>query len=860
MTPERYQQVKEILHAAVERDTGDRESFLAAACAGDEKLRLEVESLLQHEQPAAEFIEESAFEVAARVFTEEDLAIGGRIGPYRIRKEIGRGGMGIVYLAGRDDEQYQKDVAIKIIKRGMDSEAVVRRFLNERQILAQLEHPNIARLIDGGTTDDGVPYFVMEYVDGTPIDEYCKEHNLSVEARLNLFFDACSAVQFAHQNLVIHRDLKPGNILVTAPGAPKLLDFGIAKVLQADISLPEQTATALRVLTPDYASPEQIRGGAITTTSDVYSLGVVLYELLTGARPYRIKSKEPLEIARVISEEEPVRPSAAVRTAGVRVRTSVGHSNGDKGPANAGTLNLANPKSLRGDLDNIILMAMRKEPARRYQSVAQFAEDVRRHLEGLPVIARQDTLAYRTSKFVTRHKTGVAAAALIVLTLVAGIVATLRQARIATAQRDRARQETAKAERINQFLQDTLSFANPGLYSASDGKGPNATIGEALDRAAQRAETELADQPDVLAGVQYAIGMSYLNMTQLDLANKYLQHSVDLNRQVFGDNSVQAAYASVGVGAVLALKGKYPESEALFKNVIAIYRQHAADGTVPAIWWCEVLNDLGLIQMTKGEPVAAEVVLREAVAKSSELSQHDRKAIPVYLTNLGRARVAQGDLNEAETLYRKSVELSRQLPLPEQGNLSVALNYLGDVLKSKYKFDEAEAALRESVEVARRQSGENPNLSIFMTTLADLLRLKGNYGQAEETENAAIAIFKKVLPPEHFGLTYPNTTLGLIMNETGRAAQAEPILRQALAIRQKNLPQGHWQIAQTEGALGECLMRQQKYSEAEPLLLESYHDLKASQGEKNQRTDEARKWLAELYQSWGKPEMAAPYR
>ena len=343
--------------------------------------------------------------------------------------------MGAVYLAARADDEYRKEVAIKLVRRGLDTEDILRRFRNERQILAQLDHPNIARLIDGGTTDDGLPYFVMEYVNGVPINAYCDANALSTTERLKLFRKVCEAITYAHQNLVIHRDLKPSNILVTHEGEPKLLDFGIAKLLSTGDELFTQTIPALRVMTPEYASPEQVKGDKIMTTSDVYSLGVLLYELLTGQRPYRLKTRTPEEIARAITEQEPERPSTAVA----------------KGAGNSKT-QIPNPKLLRGDLDNIVLMAMRKEPARRYTSVGQFSEDIRRHLEQLPVRARKDTLRYRSEKFIRRHKVGVAAAALIALSLVGGIVATFWEARRATQQRDRAERRFADVRKLSNAL------------------------------------------------------------------------------------------------------------------------------------------------------------------------------------------------------------------------------------------------------------------------------------------------------------------------------------------------------------------------------------------------------------------------
>jgi eukaryotic-like serine/threonine-protein kinase len=304
MTPERYQQVKELFQSALEREGSQRKRFLDEACAGDPSLREEVESLLTSHEQAPSFIESSALEIVSKVLPDQrdEQMVGQRIGPYKVIREIAHGGMGAVYSAFRADDEYQKQVAIKLIKRGMDTDSIIRRFRNERQILANLDHPNIARLIDGGTTEDGLPYFIMDHVEGLPIDAYCDAHKLSIAERLKLFRTVCSAVEYAHQHHVIHRDLKPSNIFVTAEGVPKLLDFGIAKVLNPEPPFQTVESVGLRPMTPDYASPEQVRGETITPASDVYSLGVLLYELLTGHRPYRIKSRTPQEIERVICE------------------------------------------------------------------------------------------------------------------------------------------------------------------------------------------------------------------------------------------------------------------------------------------------------------------------------------------------------------------------------------------------------------------------------------------------------------------------------------------------------------------------------------------------------------------------------
>jgi Tol biopolymer transport system component/predicted Ser/Thr protein kinase len=410
VNPEKWQQIKHVLGECLEMSRSDRQAYLERACAGEPEVRTEVESLIASYEEAGDLLEAPALETGAAVVTAKinEMDIGLHVGPYRVIDEIGEGGMGHVYRAVRDDRS-QQEVAIKVVKRGMDTNYILRRFQNERQILANLDHPNIAHFFDGGTTRDGRPYFVMEYVNGKPLDEYCDEHKLSTAERLRLFRTVCEAIQFAHQNRVVHRDIKPNNILVTSDGDLKLLDFGIAKILNRDPSSQtgDSTATLMQMMTPEYASPEQARGDHITEASDIYSLGVLLYKLLTGHTPYGIKSRMPQEMANIICETAPVKPSSIVR----RIETLY-NSDGTRKmfitPEMVSRTRDGDPERLRrcltGDLDTILLMALRKEPKRRYQSVQEFNDDIRRHLEGVPVRARRDTVFYRASKTLQRNR------------------------------------------------------------------------------------------------------------------------------------------------------------------------------------------------------------------------------------------------------------------------------------------------------------------------------------------------------------------------------------------------------------------------------------------------------------------------
>jgi serine/threonine protein kinase/tetratricopeptide (TPR) repeat protein len=449
MNPEQWQLVREVFDRALAVPDSDRALFLDQACSGDSELRAEVESLLDsHERAGSVFLKNPAFDIKATGTASSDKnRAGRRVGVYRLVEQIGQGGMGEVYRAERADGQYDKQVAIKFVRAGLDTAAIVERFRNERQVLASLDHPNIARLLDGGTTEDGVPYLVMELIEGTPIDQYCHAHALTIAERLQLFQQVASAVQYAHQHLVIHRDIKPGNILVTKEGVPKLLDFGIAKILDPSAGSQE---TAVNPMTPEYASPEQIRGEPVTTATDVYSLGVVLYQLLTGRSPYPKNAHAPHEFARAICEYEPERPSSVILKSALQAGQPVSIAR-QESPARM-------RRRLRGDLDTIVLRAMHKIPGRRYVSVEQFSEDIRRHLEGRPVLARRDSWTYRAGKFATRHKIGVTATALVLVAIAGGVAATIREARIAAANERRAE------ERFN----DVRKLANSLMFEIHD--------------------------------------------------------------------------------------------------------------------------------------------------------------------------------------------------------------------------------------------------------------------------------------------------------------------------------------------------------------------------------------------------------
>ena len=695
MDPERWQHIKRVVGDALELEPAHRTAFLQRACGDDTRMRAEVESLLEGSGERIESLADD-LDSSLRPLGEETAGAGERLGQYEIIREVGRGGMGAVFLARRADEQFDKQVAIKILKRGTDTDEVLRRFRSERQILAQLEHPNIARLIDAGTTTDGLPYFVMEYVEGVPITDFCTARQLTVRERVELFLKVCAAVHFAHRNLIVHRDIKPANILVSADGEPKLLDFGIAKLVAPDAETMQLTLPDRQRLTPGYASPEQARGEAVTTTSDVYSLGALLYHLLSGQPPHRFSTPTPsaTEIFQVIAEKEAPRASTVA-------------------PADA-------QRGLRGDLDNVLATALRKEPEHRYSGVTAFADDLRRYLEGRPVRARSATLGYRASKFVRRNKLGVAAAALLFLSMLGGIAATLWQSQKANAERARAERrfnDVRQLARAVVFDYHDPIAALPGSLAIRQKLVADALT--YLDRLSQEGSSdvtllrELADAYDKVAAVQGG-----------SIGTRNAEHSATAN---LGDSKGAVASATKAVEVRERIRAAEPDSRT---NLIDLARGYA---------------NLAIVYLTSGPPERvienaektraiiapllaaqpADEALRQisATAFLSASKAFGNPAVP----NLGDSARALENINKALPIYES---LARDFPDNPQYQQLLGSGYNATALLHQSR-GEREQQLEMSIKAAdinRRIAAADPGNRFFRTELAIQL---GNIGSAK---------------------------------------------------------------------------------------------------------------------------------
>ncbi len=837
--PEHWQRIRELFAQTHELPLSERKRVLDVACENEPQIRTEVESLLaSHDTPDELFqpIDKSIIATATHEY-ESDKLVGTLVGSYRIVRLIAHGGMGEVYEAIRDDGKFMKRVAVKLVRSGLSQKEMARRFEAERQMLASLQHPSIAQLIDAGTTDDGVPYLMMEFVDGKRIDEYCDEHRLSIDERLEIFRTVCSAVHVAHQHLVVHRDIKPGNILVATDGTPKLLDFGIAKIVRDDASGGEMTKTGAGFMTPEYASPEQARGANVTTISDVYSLGVLLYKLLTGQKPYEFRSSTPFEISKTIIDTEPTKPSMK------EIRISV---------HNAGTVKIQ--KTLSGDIDAMILMALRKEPHLRYQSVQEFSEDIRRYLGHIPVLARKGEASYRIKKFIQRHRAGTIAVALVNLAILGGIAGVIWQG-------EQAKRERDKAASVNQFLQEMMNYANPAWDLLRENQGET-TVKDMLNQASkQLSKGGFTHQPEVKAELHRTLAGCYQVQGLYELAARQLDSSLSLYTRMFGVESKEVLLTTADLAQSLMAKGETKRAGELLQRILPKMQSELRNGNIESEPVAVAMNDLAAVRRWQGDPKEAEALLAAGIALQPFTVEQGAYVLRIMQGNYAAAMGEQGRIDEAVTLLRKAIAQHHSETTNETPELGYLLTVLGYYLELQNDFAEADSVLLNAERIYRRYLTPShlrigDNLLWQATSLYD----QRMYAGAEAKVADALKIYRFNAGVNYY--SYPDALglQGLLWGKTGKPIEAEKNIRTALAIRETSLVQGCWMIAQTRGQLGEHLTRQKRYDEAEPSLLQSYDEMRQSQGDRSPRTLKVLQQLVALYRQWGKPEQTSRFK
>lgn len=708
--------------------------------------------------------------------------MGNRIGPYRVLRTLGSGGMGEVFLAERADAQFEQQVAIKVVHGGALAVSMHSRLKLERQILAQLDHPNIAHLLDGGALPDGSAYIVMEYIDGVAIDEFCDSHRLDLNARLKLFQTVCAAVHYAHQNLIVHRDLKPSNILVTAAGVPKLLDFGIAKLLddrQAARHTLAVTQADIRFMTPDHASPEQIRGQAITTSSDVYVLGVLLYKLLCGTSPFFISSMRLSEIERAICEKDPLPPSQMVSA------NESPESNSVAGARATSAKRLR--RALDGDLNNIVLMAMRKEPERRYGSAEQLAADIQRFLDGMPVMARRDTVSYRTSKFVKRHWLPVSAGAAATFMIVAFSITTYMQSVRIAAERDRAahqrelaERERARAEEVSSFLVNLFKLSDP-----KENRGNQVTARELLDSGAKRLQTGLKDQPETRAALLSTVGTVYDSLGQFQDALPLLNESLQLQAQSQDrsrvDTLLELGRARIGAGDL-------PGAEAPLQEALHTAQR---DAGATSIQTGHSLWSLGMLRFEQGRNAEAkDLYIRSLrILEDSRAPQTD---VSVVLGDLAKVYVLEQQWLLAKQTQERALEIDRRVLGDDDPRVAYRLNNLAIVAQNMGDLKLAETLYLDALKRQEQIYGDrHPETASAKGNYGLLLQREGRLSEAEPLLRSALDTRLSLNGPDHFMVGYYRVSLAILLHDKGDLAAAEGEFRQALAIYDKTLPANH---------------------------------------------------------------------
>ena len=858
---ERWQTISDALDAVLDAAPAERRARLAEVCAGDDDLRREVETFLRADAPAfldagaaacAVPLLQTAAEAPSREVPSEEEAISGplplddpapapleagaRLGSYRLTGRLGDGGSSTVYRAERADGEFARTVALKVLRRpvspGSEQE---RRFRAERQILASFQHPHVAQVFDGGLTDDGRPYLAMEYVEGRPITDHCDRHGCSVAERLALLEQVARAVQAAHERLVVHRDLKPANVLVTTTDGPdpaptaKLLDFGIAKLLGA---LPgEETTPQTRPgglpMTPAYAAPEQVRGEEITTATDVYALGAVLYELLTGRRPHRAERRDPYALARAVVEDDPPRPSAVAPE--------------------------ERSDALRGDLDAIVMKALRKDPARRYPTVQALLEDVHAHRAGRPVQARRSTWRYRTGKFVRRHRGGVATAAAVVLLVVAFVVAMGKQMQKTARQRDRARAEAEKAEQVSQYLVDLFKKADPHRAQGRD------LTAKALLKSGTERLDEMDGQPAAQAELAYVLGQTRRRLGLYDSTRQLFEQSLALRKQRYDDEHPDVAESLSGLALFLRDQGRYARAESLMQEAVAVNR--AARGPEHESV-AKGLKDLTYLQRKQGRLEAAEASVKEALSIQRARLGEDNMQVAESLFNLAAILRDREQYERAERVQRRSLSLCRRLTDGPHPGTAANLSNLALLLKKQERFAEAEPWRRRALDMQRALYGTpHSEVATSLNNLSRLLQAQGRYEQAEGLLRKALAMKRSLHDEEgHPATAVYLSNLGDLLHDRQRPAAADSAYRAARTMLRELGQEQSPRMAKTLAGYGDLLRDRGTYAKAEQVYRTALSVRRTLHGDEHPAVSDLREALTRLYDAWDKPQPAAARR
>ncbi|MBK7593870.1 MAG: serine/threonine protein kinase [Gemmatimonadetes bacterium] len=836
LTPERLQQLQHAFESALAiEDEAARAQHLHQLAQDDSALASRVRGLLAAHARTGNALERGAAN-APRWLHEEavDHRVGTRVGAFQIVREIGFGGMGTVYEATRVDEQFEMRVAIKFLRRHTAGEAALSRFRHERQILASLVHPHIAALLDGGVTPDGQPYFAMEFVEGEPITQWADHRALTVPERLALFLQVCAAVQYAHQSLVVHRDLKPGNILVTGDGAVKLLDFGIAKLLrdttEDDTTSATATAAGTRAFTPAYASPEQLSGRPMGTRSDVYSLGVVLFELLTGTRPLDVDDMSAADAERVVRDVVPTRPSTVLPPARARALSER-------------SLERARAQ-ISGDLDAVVLMALRKEPERRYGSVEEFAADIRRFLEHRPVLARPEGLGYRFGKLVRRHRAEAAAISLAVISLIGGMVATTLNARATIRERERA-------DQVKTFLVTMLGAANPASF------GRDVTMRVVLDSAAVRA-AELEAQPALQAEIREIIGGTYLALGEFEPSEAQYRLAIAAHRRLAPNGSRATATALTRLTTVLELEGRYAAADSVLQEADRLFTRFAPKDDAAL---ANLFDVRGRLLLRLGQMPEAKVALQRSLDLHLRILPVNDSARSDAYANLGVVTDELGDHVAAESLLTQAVAAARRAHGDEHPMVAAILSPLATVQEYAGNIRGADSTYRLALAMREKLLGPtHPDYAWTMFNYADHLGRVGRYSESTVWARKVLALRGTTLQDNHPAVATAMRVLGNSLAHLDSLPEAERWLRASWQLRAATLPAGHYLTASSESYLGDFLVRAGRYPEAERRLLASEKALVAARGEDSEIVQEARTRLVGLYTAWKKPAEAARWQ